>query len=263
MDLERIAEQVAETAITTGQYAYRENQRFTAAQIDFKDFNNLVSYVDKEAEKYIVESLRKVLPQAGFVTEEETATEKGEEYNWIIDPIDGTTNFTHHLPTYAVSIALEYKGKLVIGVVYEPNQRECFTAVKGKGAYLNGEKISVNPVSRLRDAMIATGFPYDIEGKIDDMMALLKYFVLNTRGVRRFGAASVDLCYVACGRFAGYYEFNLHPWDVAAGGLIVQEAGGEVVDFKGKNNWQDGKEIIAGGPVVKELLASINKMWFY
>ncbi|MAY83671.1 MAG: inositol monophosphatase [Flavobacteriales bacterium] len=217
-----------------------------------KSLNSLVSYVDKTAEQMIVETLSELLPEAGFIAEEGTSDKVGDQYNWIIDPLDGTTNFLHGLPVYAVSIALQFQdedededGDIVLGVVYEVNRDECFYSWKGGKAFLNNEEISVSKESNVKDSLFATGFPYYDYERIDSYFEVLKHLAQNSRGVRRMGSAAVDLAYVACGRFGAFFEYSLHPWDVAAGAFIVQQAGGEVFDFKGGDNWLHGKEILA------------------
>ena len=167
---------------------------------------------------------------------------------WIIDPLDGTTNFIHAVPAFSVSVALEKDGELLIGIVYEINLDECFYAWKNGGAYLNGKKISVTGGSSLKGSLIATGFPYKEFSQMDRFFFTLKFLFNKTHGVRRLGSAAVDLAYVACGRFDGFFEYNLNPWDVAGGGLIVREAGGKVTDFSGGQNFLFGKEIIACNP---------------
>ncbi|MEO6304267.1 MAG: inositol monophosphatase family protein, partial [Bacteroidia bacterium] len=168
-----------------------------------------------------------------------------KEYNWIVDPLDGTTNFVHGIPCYAVSIALEHKGEIILGVVLEVSRNECFYAVRNGGAFLNEKPIRVSENKQLKDCLIATGFPiYNFE-RIDPYIRTLEHFMRTTHGVRRIGAAAADLCYLACGRVDGFFEYNLNSWDVAAGALIVKEAGGKVTDFKNGADWLFGKEAIA------------------
>jgi len=212
----------------------------------------LVSYVDVNAEKIIVEGLKQVLPEAGFLTEEKTVNDEDDTLRWIIDPLDGTTNFIHGAPIYSVSIALQQKNELLVGIVYEINLHECFYAWKGGGAFCNGKKISVTQISSLRDSLTATGFPYKEFPMMDRFFATLRFLFNNSHGVRRLGSAAVDLVYVACGRFDGFYEYNLNPWDVAGGALIVKEAGGTVTDFAGGNNFLFGKEIIASNTFIHQ-----------
>jgi myo-inositol-1(or 4)-monophosphatase len=220
----------------------------------------MVSYVDKTAEIALVKGLRILLPEAGFVTEEKTATIAGEQYDWIIDPLDGTTNFIHGLPTYAISIALQCDGELVLGVVYEINRDECFSAWKNGGAYLNDKQISVSKASAIENTLLATGFPYYEFGRLDAYLAVLKELMQRCHGVRRIGSAAIDLAYVACGRFDGYFEFNLNSYDVAAGIVLVREAGGQVFDFTGGNNSIERREMLAtNGLISDELLLILEE----
>jgi myo-inositol-1(or 4)-monophosphatase len=201
-----------------------------------------------------------LLPEAGFVTEEKTATIAGEQYDWIIDPLDGTTNFIHGLPTYAISIALQCDGELVLGVVYEINRDECFSAWKNGGAYLNDKQISVSKASAIENTLLATGFPYYEFGRLDAYLAVLKELMQRCHGVRRIGSAAIDLAYVACGRFDGYFEFNLNSYDVAAGIVLVREAGGQVFDFTGGNNSIERREMLAtNGLISDELLLILEE----
>ena len=202
-----------------------------------------------------------LLPEAGFIAEEGTSDRKGERYNWIIDPIDGTTNFIHGLSPYAISIALEDKNEIILGVVYEIGLDECFYTCKGAPAYLNGKEITVTSASSVADSLIATGFPYSDYGKMKGFMNSLDYFMKNSHGLRRLGSAATDLAYVACGRFEGFYEYGLKPWDVAAGAFLVQQAGGANCDFNGDENYIYGQEIISSNSLVfDEFKGIINKL---
>lgn len=235
------------------------SQRVIASDIEEKSKNSLVTFVDKQTEKIIVDALSNLLPEAGFITEEGTSDKKGKKFSWIIDPLDGTTNFIHGVPCYAVSIALTENEDIVLGVVYEINLKECFYAWKNSKAYLNGKEIAVSNTSQLKNALIATGFPYYNFSKLNEYLDLFRNLLQETRGIRRPGAASVDLAYVACGRFDGFYEITLHPWDVAAGAFIIQQAGGFVSDFSGNNNWLYGEEIVVGNKTIhQELLDKIK-----
>lgn len=259
--LNTILPHVVRTAKNAGYFIQEERKKFTPDKIEVKGLNDMVSYVDKRAEEMIVNELREILPEVGFIVEEDSVNER-KDYNWIVDPLDGTTNFIHGIPCYAVSIALEHKGEVILGVVYEAAKKECFSAVKGGGAFLNESPIKVSSVTTVKDSLIATGFPiYNFE-KLDNYLAALKYFMQNTHGVRRIGAAAADLCYVAAGRADAFFEYNLNSWDVAAGALIVKEAGGTVTDFSGGNNWLNGKEIICTNGLVKEEFSTIIKKYF-
>lgn len=227
-----------------GEFIREERKTFSYNNVEIKGLNDLVSYVDKASEKLLVEKLALILPEAGFIVEENTKTET-KEYNWIVDPLDGTTNFIHGIPCYAVSIALEFKGEILLGVVYEVAQNECFWAYKNGGAFLNGTKISVSERKTLPESLIATGFPIYNFTRLNNYINVLTYLMKNTHGIRRIGAAAADLCYLACGRVDAFFEYNLNSWDVAAGALIVKEAGGTLSDFNGTQNWLFGKEIVA------------------
>ena len=218
----------------------------------------MVSYVDKTAEQMIVSALEKLLPEAGFITEEKTVNRTGERYNWIIDPLDGTTNFIHGLPVYSVSIALQEYEELVLGVVYEINQDECFYAWKGAPAYLNGNVIKVSAAATISQSLLATGFPYYDFTKQPAYIGLFTELMKSCHGLRRLGSAAVDLAYTACGRFDAYYEYNLNAWDVAAGVLIVRQAGGDVLNFKGGNEVLNTRELLAtNGKITGEMLETI------
>jgi myo-inositol-1(or 4)-monophosphatase len=247
-------------ALQVGQFIREQQNQLKASDVQTKSLNSLVSYVDVEAEKMLVEGLKKIVPDAGFLTEEETTDqEKGDIY-WIIDPLDGTTNYLHGLPLYAISIALVEKGNVVIGVVYEIGNDELFFAWKDGGAFLNGDPISVSAKGPLNNALLATGFPYHDFSKMPQYMQLLQDCFQFCRGMRRFGSAATDLAYVACGRFEGFFEYGLNPWDVAAGILLVQEAGGSVTDFKGGDDFIFGKEILAASHTISdELYNLVNK----
>jgi myo-inositol-1(or 4)-monophosphatase len=263
MNVEKLAHITAETCTIVrrvAEFLLAEKGKVKSGQIETKSKNSLVSYVDKNAEKQLVESLQELLPESVFLTEEETIENQSGDYQWIIDPLDGTTNFLHDLPCFSISVALRFKEELVIGVVHEVNENETFYAYKNGGAYLNGERISVTPTTTLSETLIATGFPYYDYSKVKSYLKMLEYLMQETRGIRRFGSAAVDLVYVACGRFDGFFEYSLNPWDVAAGILIVQEAGGQVSDFSGENNYLFGKEIVAtNSGIAKEFQALIRK----
>lgn len=239
-------------------YIKKEIRKVTVADVEEKNLNSLVSIVDKGAERILVKELSKILPDAGFMTEEDTVEDSQKPYMWIIDPLDGTTNSLMGVPHFAVSVALAHKGNLLIGVVHEVNSSEQFYATKGGGAFLNEKPIKVSERKDISDILIATGFPYSNDYNTDKLLAHLKVWLMNTRGVRRMGSAALDLVYVACGRFGAYYESMLNPWDVAAGTLIVREAGGKVSDYNGHETGYEGKETLASAPQfydrVKEVL---------
>jgi myo-inositol-1(or 4)-monophosphatase len=261
MDFVKISQQTMGLGRLVGAYIREEAKSFNYHFVEEKGLNDLVSYVDKTAEEQIVKGLKKILPEAGFITEEGTAGYSTEEYRWIVDPLDGTTNFTHGLPVFAVSIALIHLEELVVGVVYEINKDEMFSATLGKGALLNGKPIKVSSREKLSESLLATGFPYYNFEQMPAYLNILNEFMQSTHGLRRMGSAAVDLAYVACGRFEGFFEYNLNAWDVAAGSLIVKEAGGEVTDFNLGSNFLFDREIIAGGKVLIEMQSIISKYW--
>ncbi len=251
--------EVIALAKETGHFFLTEINQVKSTDIEVKGLHDFVSYVDKTAEERIVKRLAELLPESGFITEEQTATHRGDRYNWIVDPLDGTTNFLHHIPLYSVSIALMENDEIVMGVVYEPNLDECFYAWKGGSAYLNENIIHVSDQNDLKSTLLATGFPYYDYGKLKEYMELFTWFARNTSGLRRLGSAAVDLAYTACGRFEGFYEYGLNAWDVAAGVFIVQQAGGTVTDFKGGTDYVFGKELLASNTVLhKPLLDAIQ-----
>lgn len=246
-----LLEQVIHCAKQAGAFIKQERGHFDYNSVEIKGLNDLVSYVDKGAEKLITDNLALIFPEAGFIVEENTRNEK-KEYNWIVDPLDGTTNFVHGIACFAVSIALEHQGEVILGVVYEVSRDECFSAFKGQGAFLNGKPIQVSKRKTLSESLIATGFPIYNFSRLENYLTALKTFMHQTHGLRRIGAAAADLCYLACGRVDAFFEYNLNAWDVAAGALIVQEAGGKVTDFSGGNTWLFGKEISCTNTLLDE-----------
>ncbi len=259
--LSTLQDEVIALSKKVGDFILEESKNFDKEAIELKGLNDLVSYVDKTAEAQLVAGLGEILPEAGFIAEEGTSTKVGDLYQWIVDPVDGTTNFTHGLPIFAVSIALMRGKEIVLGVIYEVNRKECFYAVKGSKAYCNGKEIRVSSVERLEESLLATGFPYYNFEKMDRYLRILNGFMQGTHGLRRMGSAAVDLAYVACGRFEGFFEYNLKPWDVAAGVLIVQCAGGKVTDFKGGNEAVFGKEIVAACDIHPHMQQKIDAVW--
>ena len=212
--------------------------------ITYKGEVDLVTEIDEEAERVIREILLEAFPAYGMLAEEGGALVGEEDARWIVDPLDGTTNYAHHLPIFAVSIGLERSSAVVLGVVHDPIGEETFVAEQGRGATLNGEPIKVSDADELIRALIATGFPYD-RAEMPEALELFGRFAATTRGMRRLGSAALDLCYVASGRIDGYYERGIWPWDLAAGSVIVEEAGGKLTDYRGGVLNLDGREIVA------------------
>jgi myo-inositol-1(or 4)-monophosphatase len=231
----------------------RASQDVEHLKITTKQHSDFVTEVDRAAEAAIIEVLREAYPDYGILAEESGQTPgegAGSEYQWIIDPLDGTTNFIHGFPQYAVSIALMYKGQPNQGLVYDVTRNEMFTASKGGGAFLNERRIRVSKCLKLEDALIGTGFPFRVFDHIDAYLSIFKEFTKRTAGVRRAGSAALDLAYVANGRLDGFWEFGLHPWDIAAGCLLISEAGGLVSDLSGSENHMQTGNIVAGTPKV-------------
>jgi myo-inositol-1(or 4)-monophosphatase len=245
MNEKSICEAVCEIAIEAGKFIRQERLKFHSSEIIDKSWNQLVSYVDVETEKMLVQQLKGIVPQASFITEENTVERREARLQWIIDPLDGTTNFMHGIPPYAVSVALAEGEQLLVGVVYEVTAGECFAAWKGGGAFLNQQPIRVSENALLKNSITATGFPPGGFKRMENYFTTLQHLFVNSRAVRRLGSAAVDIAYVACGRFDAFYEYELNAWDVGGASLIVQEAGGVVSDFAGGNKFLFGKEIIA------------------
>lgn len=262
-NLASILEQTLRVVEDVGVFIRQEAHQFQQDQIETKALNSLVTYVDKTAEKMLVERLHDLLPEAGFWTEEETAVREEKAYTWIIDPLDGTTNFIHHVPVYGISVGLKKDQDLILGIIYEVNRKEMFYARRQSGAFLNHQKIRVSKTRVLSDALIASGFPYSDHAYLAPYLQSFEYFVRHARGVRRLGSAAVDLAYVACGRFDGYFEYGLNPWDVAAGILLVREAGGIVQDFQGQAEVLSGHQILASNDALNLRLLNITKQFFY
>jgi myo-inositol-1(or 4)-monophosphatase len=214
-------------------------------KVELKGEINLVTEVDRICEARIIEIITEAFPEHNILTEETPMSEGSSPYRWIIDPLDGTTNYAHGYPCFCTSVALELEGEIVLGAVYDPLLDEFFTAQQGKGAFLNGESIAVSATTRLTEALICTGFPYDLRESPVNNLDHFNNFIMEARAIRRDGSAALDLCYVAAGRFDGFWELKLYPWDVAAGKLLVEEAGGVVTDFGGGGLDIYGKEILA------------------
>ncbi len=259
MDYKILCLEVASIAKKVGQHIKDRRSELMSNDIHVKGLHDYVTVVDKEAERMIVSELSQLLPDSTFLTEEKTIEQIDSDKVWIVDPLDGTTNFIHGVPCFSVSIALSVKNNPVIGVIYEPNYDECFYAWENGGAYLNGEPISVSNTENMNDSLLATGFPYSDYKYLDGYMEFLKFTMKKTKGLRRLGSAAVDLAWVANGRFDGFYEYGLNAWDIAAGICIVKEAGGIVTDFNNGNNMLFGKELIAtNNNIHKELSKHIQ-----
>ena len=258
IDLGRLIVQVREVAVSAGHFLREQRAAFDRSAVEEKGPHDYVSYVDKMSEERLVAQLTELLPEAGFVTEEKTTHQyAGEEYCWVIDPLDGTTNFIHDMAPYCVSIALRNRDEVLLGVVYEVCRGECYWAYKGGGAYLNDRPIRVSDVDTMDRAQILLGFPYDSERFRPVVLGLISRMYGTVGAERLLGSAAAELCYVAAGRAEGRIEGLLGPWDVAAGCLIVAEAGGMTTDFNGGNTHLDGHEVLASNGRIHEQLLQL------
>jgi myo-inositol-1(or 4)-monophosphatase len=236
-----------------GDLIVRNVDRVPSLGVRSKSRNDFVTEIDQLAERDIIETIRRSHPDHGFLGEE-SGRSGGDEFIWIIDPLDGTTNFLHGFPTFAVSLACEYRGRLEHGVIYDPMRQELFTTSRGDGAQLDGKRIRVSKQAGLEGALIGTGFPYRANARwIDEYLAMLKTVMQHTAGIRRPGAASLDLAYLAAGRIDGFWEIGLNAWDTAAGTLLITEAGGHIGTLSG-GEYRQGGNVIAGTPKVYEAL---------
>lgn len=254
MNYKTVCDKTIDLVKVVGDFIRKERAQL---RIESKGKNDFVTHVDKASEEKLVKGLAEIIPYSGFIAEEGTIEEGDEKYKWIIDPIDGTTNFIHGAPPYCISVALQEDNKLVLGVIYEISADECFYACEGTAAFLNGEKIQVSDASKVQDALIATGFPYSDFGRLEAFMKSMDYLFHHSHGVRRLGSAAADLAYVACGRYDAFYEYHLKPWDVAAGAYIVKKAGGKLADFKGGEDYIYGQEVIASNPNIFNELCKV------
>ncbi|HLU77871.1 MAG TPA: inositol monophosphatase family protein [Burkholderiales bacterium] len=237
----------------------RASRDLDVLSVTAKRRNDFVTEVDRAAEEAVIEVLRTAYPDHAILAEESGASGTSE-YEWIIDPLDGTTNFIHGFPQYAVSIALRQKGVMQQAVIYDPTRNELFTATRGRGAYLNDQRIRVSKRAQLKDSLIGTGFPFREVDDIDTYLRIFKRVTFETAGIRRAGAAALDLAYVACGRLDAFWEKGLAPWDMAAGSLIVLEAGGLISDYDGEADFMESGEVVCGNPkVFAQLLQLVQK----
>jgi len=239
-----------------GSIITRASEDIGSLTINDKGFNDFVSEVDLASEKEIIRVLKAAYPDHAFLGEESGLTHQADNI-WIIDPLDGTTNFLHGFPQYCISIALEQKGEITQAVIYDPNRNDLFTATKGQGAYLNQRRIRVSNKSKLKDSILGTGFPFRDFQHLPVYLKIFEEVVRGTSGIRRPGSAALDLAYVAAGWFDGFFEINLSKWDIAAGGLLVTEAGGMVSDFSEEEGWIESGNIVATTPKIYEPLIKI------
>lgn len=240
-----LVQPLQDLVLEVGDFIRQERKRFSLSDVQSKGGrNNLVSYVDFTAEAKLTEACESLIPGSGFIREEGGDLRADAEYRWIIDPLDGTTNFIQDIPAYCISLALQHREETVLGIVYDIPREEYFLAERGGGATRNGEPIRVSSCADRADALLATGFPYIKNGSFGDYLTVVQKVLVSTRGVRRFGSAALDLAWVACGRLDGYFEMGLNAWDVAAAELLLREAGGQVSDFSGTDNYVFGKQIV-------------------
>jgi myo-inositol-1(or 4)-monophosphatase len=245
-----------------GNLINRATRDLDILKVETKRQNDFVTEVDRAAEAAVIGVLREAYPNHSILAEESGLSKGAQaEFEWIIDPLDGTTNFIHGVPQFAVSIGLRHKGAMTQGVIYDPSKNELFTATRGAGAYLNDKRIRVSRRDRINDALIGTGFPFSKIDMLERYIEMFRKVSLNCAGIRRPGAAALDLAYVAAGRFDGFWEMGLSPWDLAAGSLLVQEAGGLVGDFNGDSGYFESGEIVAGNPrVFAQLLGLVSSV---
>ncbi|MGO9481537.1 MAG: inositol monophosphatase family protein [Candidatus Kryptoniota bacterium] len=252
-------EKIIEIAKKAGKFL-KENEGKISEIKEKGSFTNLVTNIDKASETIIKDFITSNFPAHGILAEESGASSPMSEYRWIIDPLDGTTNYTHSYPVYCVSIGLEYKGEPVAGVVYDPNFDELFSAEKGSGAFMNGKKLDVTSTGTLERALLATGFPYDIKNNPFNCIQHFNEFLTAAQAIRRLGSAALDICYVAAGRMDGFWEVNLHPWDTAAAVLITTEAGGKVSDFTGgKYNIYQKNILLSNGSIHEQMIEVLKR----
>lgn len=248
--LEDICRKVVRISQETGSFIRSQVGRVHTEQIVAKERNSLVSFVDTQAEQMLVDALTPLLPSPGFLTEEDTTVNTQGEFTWIIDPLDGTTNFLQQIPMFSVSVALSHEGDIVVACVYDIMHDNTYYAWRGGGAWCDASRIGVSAKTDLSEAIIATGFPYYEPDDLPSLVHALQSFLIMARGIRRMGSAALDMTYVACGKLDGFYETALNVWDIAAGTLIVREAGGVVTDFSGDGDFVNKRRIVAANPVL-------------
>lgn len=264
MNITTLIPNINSLILEVGKYISEERTTFDTSKVEDKNLHDLVSYVDQTSEKKLINGLTTIFNsiniQVGFHGEETGKVNLESDYQFIIDPLDGTTNFIHQIPHFCISVALTYKNEIIAGWVYEINKQQLFFASQNDGAYCNGKKISVSTQESFSKSLLATGFPVNKFHRLENYMKVTEEMIRNTRGIRRLGTAAYDLCLVASGVVEGYYEYGLSPWDVAAGSIIVKEAGGVVSDFSDENNFLQGEEIVASNGKIHAKMLSILKM---
>ncbi len=253
-------ESIAVSAAMQAGKLQRDNYKKCCKKIQHKGEINIVTEIDLECERIIKDNILQRFPDHAILAEESKETITESKYRWIIDPLDGTTNFAHGYPFFCVSIAVEKEGEIILGVIFDPVKKELFTAKKGMGAFLNGEKIEISGIKKVTDSLLVTGFPYDIREDANNNLQYFSEMIMNAQGVRRDGSAALNLAYTACGRFDGYWELKLFPWDTAAGILLLEESGGKITDFKGNKITLWSKELLASnGKIHNEMIKILEK----
>ena len=253
-DKNKLLSTAVHAARLAGQVIVDNVGRVSKKDISAKKASDFVTRVDRESEKIIIKTIKRSFPDHFFLAEESYKEADTEEFRWIIDPLDGTTNYIHQYPVFSISIALEYKRKTILGVVYDPLRKELFTAERGRGAFLNKHPIKISPSNSLKNSLITTGFPFRAKNHIDVYLKLFKSVFNKVGDLRRAGSAALDLAYLACGRCDGFFEIGLSPWDIAAGNILIKEAGGVITDFSGGADYLSTGNVVAGTPAVHEKL---------
>ncbi len=261
-DKQQLLSVAIEAAQQAGSYLLENRGSLLREHIDEKSANDFVTFVDKGAEEIIIKHILNHYPEHSIIAEESGRSSNNSDFQWIIDPLDGTTNYIRNIPFYAVSIALQHRGKLIAGVVFNPAQKELFCATKGGGATLNKQPIRISETQDFSKAFLATGFPHHAKRYLPQFTRSFHEIFYASAGVRRLGSAALDMCYTACGRFDGYWELGLHAWDIAAGALLVREAGGIVTDFWGNNTFLDRGFLIAGNSTIHDRIKSTLNIYF-
>jgi len=257
IDLEDLLMATVKTAFSVAVDIKEGRKKFNPQQVTEKSAHNFVTNIDKEAEQKLVKELSQLLPEAGFVTEEGTASLTNEPYCWVIDPLDGTTNYIHNLGPYCISIALRDANEILLGLVLEITQGEVFSAVKDQQARMNGKPTTVSTTATIDQSFIALGLPYNADAYKPTAQRLIDRLYGHSAGCRILGSAAAEICYVACGRFDGRIEAHLSPWDVSAAGFILQQAGGRITDFSGGPDWTSGREVIASNTKLHDALLKL------
>lgn len=256
---DKLMETAVKAARIAGDFILGNLGKISNDDIDIKQVSDFVTYVDREAEQLILKTIKDVFPEHHFLAEESLKDTAGHEYRWIIDPLDGTTNFIHSYPAFCVSIALENNNEIILGVIFDPQKNELFTAEKGKGAFMNDHPINISTASDMSNCLVTTGFPFKQKKMMDNYLKLFKNILFRVSDIRRAGSAALDLAHLACGRCEAFFEIGLSPWDIAAGVIMIKEAGGIVTDFGGGTGYITTGNIVAGTPAVHpEILKEVK-----